>query len=149
LKRTDTYWPGRDRKYADLSEDQIPLTESLKDCMERTQPIWEDRIQRELKRGRNVMVVGHANTLRGLVKTIDDIDDDDISGKLEIDETIMFDLRKATNPTANLIQTLHYPLAFLSFTNSTRICAPLHPTVHLKFIPLVCFWRSPASSRKH
>jgi 2,3-bisphosphoglycerate-dependent phosphoglycerate mutase len=88
LKRTDTYWPGRDRKYADLSEDQIPLTESLKDCMERTQPIWEDRIQRELKRGRNVMVVGHANTLRGLVKTIDDIDDDDISGKLSLPNNI-------------------------------------------------------------
>ena len=39
--------------------------------MLRTAPIWESKILKELKQGRNVMVVGHANTLRGLVKTID------------------------------------------------------------------------------
>ena len=49
--------------------------------MERTEPIWKDRIQREIKLGRNVLVVAHANTLRGLVKTIDEIDDDDIKGE--------------------------------------------------------------------
>jgi len=48
--------------------------------MERTAPIWETKISLELKRGRNVMVVAHANTLRGLVKTIDEIDDEDIRG---------------------------------------------------------------------
>jgi 2,3-bisphosphoglycerate-dependent phosphoglycerate mutase len=74
----DPYWPGRDRRYADLSADQIPLTESLMDCMERTAPVWEDKIKYELLQGRNVMVVAHANTLRGLVKTIDGISDEDI-----------------------------------------------------------------------
>jgi 2,3-bisphosphoglycerate-dependent phosphoglycerate mutase len=78
LKKSDFYWPGRDRKYADLRDDQIPLGESLKDCMERTEPMWKDRIQREISLGRNVMVVAHANTLRGLVKTLDMIDDNDI-----------------------------------------------------------------------
>ena len=72
------YWPGRDRRYADLRDDQIPKTESLLDCMERTSPVWENKILYELKRGKNVMVVAHANTLRGLVKTIDNISDDDI-----------------------------------------------------------------------
>ena len=57
LTRNDQYWPGRDRRYADLSEDQIPLTESLLDCMERTAPVWEQKIKYELLRGRNVMVV--------------------------------------------------------------------------------------------
>lgn len=71
LAPSDTYWPGRDRKYFDLSASQLPLTESLHDCMLRTAPIWESKILKELKQGRNVMVVGHANTLRGLVKTID------------------------------------------------------------------------------
>lgn len=75
------YWPGRERKYADLSMDQIPMTESLIDCMERTFPLWERRIMVELKKGRNVMVVAHANTLRGLVKTIDSIGDDEIQGR--------------------------------------------------------------------
>jgi 2,3-bisphosphoglycerate-dependent phosphoglycerate mutase len=78
------YWPGRERKYADLSMDQIPLTESLMDCMERTFPLWERRIMTELKKGRNVMVVAHANTLRGLVKTIDSIGDDEIQGQLNV-----------------------------------------------------------------
>ena len=71
LKPSDPYWPGRDRKYFDLSPSQIPLTESLHDCMLRTAPVWESKIARELKAGRTVMVVAHANTLRGLVKTID------------------------------------------------------------------------------
>jgi len=78
LKPSDTYWPGRDRKHADLSASQIPCTESLLDCMERTAPVWEDRISYELRKGNNVMVVAHANTLRGLVKIIDNIGDDEI-----------------------------------------------------------------------
>ena len=72
------HWPGRDRKYADLTKDQIPMTESLLDCMERTYPLWEDKIKCELREGRNVLVVAHANTLRGLVKTIDNIGDAEI-----------------------------------------------------------------------
>jgi 2,3-bisphosphoglycerate-dependent phosphoglycerate mutase len=75
---SDAYWPGKDRKYADLTLDQIPLTESLKDCMDRATPVWEQKIVYELRHGRNVMVVAHANTLRGLVKTIDNIGDDEI-----------------------------------------------------------------------
>jgi len=65
-------------QYADLTAEQIPQTESLLDCMARTQPVWEDKIMYELKQGRNVLVVAHANTLRGLVKIIDKIGDDDI-----------------------------------------------------------------------
>jgi 2,3-bisphosphoglycerate-dependent phosphoglycerate mutase len=78
LKRSDAYWPGKDRKYADLSADQIPFTESLLDCMERTSPLWEQKVCYELLNGRNVLIVAHANTLRGLVKRIDNIGDDDI-----------------------------------------------------------------------
>ena len=78
LEVDSPYYPGNERKYADLKRDQIPLTESLLDCMERTAPLWENKIKYELQRGRNVMVVAHANTLRGLVKTIDDIGDDEI-----------------------------------------------------------------------
>lgn len=78
LRETDRYWPGKDRKYFDLTPDQIPFTESLQDCMERAAPIWDNKIRNELRKGRNVMVVAHANTLRGLVKTIDNIGDDEI-----------------------------------------------------------------------
>lgn len=78
LNENDKNYPGRERKYADLTQEQIPLTESLLDCMERTYPLWNDKIKYELKRGRNVLVVAHANTLRGLVKTIDNIGDAEI-----------------------------------------------------------------------
>ena len=54
----DPFWPGYERKYADLSVEQLPLTESLADCMERTAPIWEKKILYELSNGKNVMVVG-------------------------------------------------------------------------------------------
>jgi len=78
LTPADKYYPGRDRRHADLSPAQIPLTESLLDCMERTKPVWLDKISYELSIGRNVLVVAHANTLRGLVKIIDGIGDDEI-----------------------------------------------------------------------
>jgi 2,3-bisphosphoglycerate-dependent phosphoglycerate mutase len=71
VKPGDAYWPGKDRKYADLSSEQIPRTESLLDCMERVKPLWDCKIVYELLRGKNVMVVAHANTLRGLVSTSD------------------------------------------------------------------------------
>jgi 2,3-bisphosphoglycerate-dependent phosphoglycerate mutase len=67
-----------------LAMDQIPLTESLLDCMERTSPIWERKIIYEIQSGRNVLVVAHANTLRGLVKTIDHIGDDEIQGTYKL-----------------------------------------------------------------
>eukprot|EP00531_Pseudo-nitzschia_arenysensis_P006022 CAMPEP_0116121460 /NCGR_PEP_ID=MMETSP0329-20121206/3708_1 /TAXON_ID=697910 /ORGANISM="Pseudo-nitzschia arenysensis, Strain B593" /LENGTH=860 /DNA_ID=CAMNT_0003615273 /DNA_START=116 /DNA_END=2698 /DNA_ORIENTATION=+ len=78
LTEQNQYYPGRDRKYADLTKDELPVTESLLDCMERTKPLWDDKILFELKKGRNVLVVAHANTLRGLVKTIDDIGEEEI-----------------------------------------------------------------------
>jgi len=78
LLPSSPFWPGRDRKYADLKADQIPLTESLMDCMERTEPVWREKILYEISKGRNVLVVAHANTLRGLVKIIDNIGDDEI-----------------------------------------------------------------------
>ena len=74
----DKHWPGRDRRYSDLPFEQIPLTESLLDCILRTEPVWENKIKWELQRGRNVMVVSHANTLRGLVKLVDGIGDEEI-----------------------------------------------------------------------
>lgn len=63
--------PANDRRYSDLSREQIPLSESLKDCNDRIRPLWKYKISRELRRGNNVLVVGHANSLRGLAKIID------------------------------------------------------------------------------
>ena len=63
LTQADRHYPGRDRRHADLSAEQLPLTESLLDCMGRTLPVWRDKISYEIACGRNVLVVAHANTL--------------------------------------------------------------------------------------
>lgn len=71
MKKDDPYYPGNDRRYEDLAEDQIPLTESLMDCMERARPLWEYGIAKQIEKGETVLVVAHTNTLRGLMKVID------------------------------------------------------------------------------
>jgi 2,3-bisphosphoglycerate-dependent phosphoglycerate mutase len=60
-------WP----RYADLRPQDLPIAESLQDTMQRTLPLWNDRILRDLRAGRTVMVVAHANSLRGILKHID------------------------------------------------------------------------------
>lgn len=72
------YYPGKDRKYADLPVESIPLSESLQHTMERTLPLWRTRIVGDLLAGKNVLVVAHGNSLRGVVKHIDSISDEDI-----------------------------------------------------------------------
>ncbi|KAL7534622.1 hypothetical protein ACHAXR_006840 [Thalassiosira sp. AJA248-18] len=83
MKKDDPYYAGNDRRYEDLTEDQIPLTESLMDCMERARPLWEYGISKEIKKGNTVLVVAHTNTLRGLMQVIDNI------GEKEIQEVSM------------------------------------------------------------
>ena len=78
MKKTDPYYPGNDPRYADIDVEDIPLTESLLDCQERARPLWEYKIKKDIENGENVLVVGHTNTLRGLIKQIDGINDDDI-----------------------------------------------------------------------
>ncbi|KAJ8613610.1 hypothetical protein CTAYLR_006151 [Chrysophaeum taylorii] len=78
LTRDHAYYPGKERKYADLPEEMIPLSESLQDTMERTLPLWNSRILDDLLEGKNVLLVAHGNSLRGIVKHIDRISDEAI-----------------------------------------------------------------------
>lgn len=99
LSPGDFYYPGRDRRHSDLSPSQIPLTESLLDCMERTKPVWLDKISYEIACGRNVLVVAHANTLRGLVKIIDSVGDDEIQDiAIPTGIPIIYNFDKDLNP---------------------------------------------------
>ena len=67
------HWHLHEKKYADVKPEEIPVTESLQDTMERTLPLWESRIFPDLRSGRTVMIVAHANSLRGIVKHIDNL----------------------------------------------------------------------------
>ena len=62
------HWHGYERKYSDLSSEDLPITESLEDTMERTLPLLQTKILPNLKQGKNVLIVAHGNSLRGIVK---------------------------------------------------------------------------------
>ena len=83
LDVTDPRYPGNDPKYKDLTEDELPKTENLIDTIKRVTQYWNSDIEKSLKEGKNVIIVAHGNSLRGLMKYLDNINDEDII-KLEI-----------------------------------------------------------------
>ena len=80
LTRDDARWPGRDVRYRDLEPHDIPLTECLKDTVVRFLPYWHDVIAPTITSGLKVIVAAHGNSLRALVKFLDNISDADIVG---------------------------------------------------------------------
>lgn len=70
--------PSKDIRYANLGKEAQPLGESLKITIDRVLPLWKNEIQPRLKRGENILIVAHGNSLRGLVKTLKTISNDDI-----------------------------------------------------------------------
>jgi 2,3-bisphosphoglycerate-dependent phosphoglycerate mutase len=69
-----------DRRYADLDPSQVPLTECLKDTVARVLPYWNSELAPAIKRGQRVLIAAHGNSIRALVKYLDDIADDAIVG---------------------------------------------------------------------
>lgn len=79
LAPDDPRFPGRDRRYADLAPDELPRTECLKDTVARVLPYWHDVMAPAIRSGKRLLVAAHGNSLRALVKYLDNIDDADIS----------------------------------------------------------------------
>jgi len=79
LTTDDSRYPGKDPLYADVSAEDLPLTECLKDTVERFMPYWNEEIIPTLKAGKRVIIVAHGNSLRALVKFLDHISDQDIA----------------------------------------------------------------------
>jgi 2,3-bisphosphoglycerate-dependent phosphoglycerate mutase len=78
LERDDPRHPSRDPRYASLSASELPLTESLKDTVARFLPCWHDAIAPAVQSGKRVLIAAHGNSLRALVKYLDDISEQDI-----------------------------------------------------------------------
>lgn len=74
----DDRYPGNDARYRDVQESLLPRTESLQDTQERVLPFWQALIAPELQKGKNVLVATHGNTIRALVKHLENISDQDI-----------------------------------------------------------------------
>jgi 2,3-bisphosphoglycerate-dependent phosphoglycerate mutase len=80
LEESDDRYPGNDPRYKNLTEDELPLTECLKDTVNRVLPYWHDNIAPDIKSGKKVLIAAHGNSLRALVKYLDNISEDDIIG---------------------------------------------------------------------
>jgi 2,3-bisphosphoglycerate-dependent phosphoglycerate mutase len=80
LATADPRFPGRDRRYADLSEKELPHTESLADTVARFLPYWHDTIAPAVRAGKRVLIAAHGNSLRALVKHLDGMTSDAIVG---------------------------------------------------------------------
>ena len=78
LEKTDERYPGNDPRYKDLDEKALPLTESLKDTVERFLPCWHNDIAPKIESGKKVIVAAHGNSLRSLIKYLDSVPDDEI-----------------------------------------------------------------------
>jgi len=106
LETTDQRYPGNDPRYNDLKKNEIPLTECLMDTVNRFLPYWEITISPVVKSGKKVIIAAHGNSLRALVKYLDNISDKEIV-ELNIPTGIplVYELDKNLNPLK------HYYLA--------------------------------------
>jgi len=79
LELSDERYPGKDPRYADLKKNEIPLTESLKLTVDRFLPYWHDTIAPAIKTGKKVIIAAHGNSLRALVKYLDNVSESEIT----------------------------------------------------------------------
>ncbi len=99
LSEEDPRHPKHDRRYADLSPAELPSTECLKDVVARMVPYWQESIAPAVKAGKRVLIAAHGNSLRALVKYLDDVPEDEIA-ELNIPTGIplVYELDEALKP---------------------------------------------------
>ncbi len=78
LDKNDPRYPGHDPRYANLKESELPLTENLIDTINRVIPYWNSTIAPTIRSGKKVIVVAHGNSLRGLVKYLDNLSNEEV-----------------------------------------------------------------------
>ena len=78
LEADDERHPAHDRRYAGIAN--LPATESLAITLERVRPCWEETVVPELRAGKNVLIAAHGNSMRALVKMLDNVSDEEITG---------------------------------------------------------------------
>ena len=83
ITKEDERYPGRDIRYKDLTERELPLTENLSKTMDRVLPYWNEVIVPAMRKNQKVIICAHGNSLRSLIKYIDNLSDEEVT-KLEI-----------------------------------------------------------------
>ncbi|WP_424140684.1 2,3-diphosphoglycerate-dependent phosphoglycerate mutase [Roseomonas chloroacetimidivorans] len=99
LAPEDERHPIHDPRYRKLTRELLPNSESLKDTVARVVPCWDEAIAPALRRGERVLVAAHGNSLRGLVKFLSNIADQDIPGfEMPTGRPLVYELDQALNP---------------------------------------------------
>ncbi|MEK9659969.1 MAG: 2,3-diphosphoglycerate-dependent phosphoglycerate mutase [Chloroflexota bacterium] len=102
LTADDERHPSRDRRYAGLKASELPLTESLKDTVTRFLPYWNGTLAPQIKAGKRVLIVAHGNSLRALVKHLDNVSDADIIDlNIPTGVPLVYELDSALRPTGH------------------------------------------------
>jgi 2,3-bisphosphoglycerate-dependent phosphoglycerate mutase len=83
ITKDDDRYPGKDIRYKNLTERELPLTENLSETMNRVLPFWNESIVDSIRKNQKVVICGHGNSLRALIKYIDNLSDEEVT-KLEI-----------------------------------------------------------------
>merc|ERR1712165_281886 len=101
LEKDSPYHPCKEEKYSALKPEEIPDTECLKDTIARVMPYWEESIVPQLKAGKTVFVAAHGNSIRAIVKFIENIPDDVIPGlEIPTGTPLVYQLDKDLKPIA-------------------------------------------------
>jgi 2,3-bisphosphoglycerate-dependent phosphoglycerate mutase len=102
LALADPQHPRFERRYAGVPAGELPASESLKDTLARVLPFWNSRIVPELKSGRNVLVAAHGNSLRAMVKMLDNMSDADIVElNIPTGVPLLYELDASLKPTSS------------------------------------------------
>ncbi len=100
MNKDDSGYAGKDRRYANLEEANIPLTECLKDTVARFLPLWEETIAPQIKSGKQVLIAAHGNSLRALIKYLDGVTEGEIIGmNVPTGMPLVYDLDENLKPT--------------------------------------------------
>lgn len=99
LTKEDERYPGHDPKYKDLTEEELPTTENLIDTIHRVITYWNTDIKQELEQGKQVIIVAHGNSLRGLMKYLDHMSDEEVMNlEIETGNPICYELNDDLTP---------------------------------------------------
>ncbi len=102
LDANDERHPKNDRRYKDIPANELPLTECLKDTVARFLPYWKSTILPDIQKGKKVLIVAHGNSLRALVKHLDNIADDKIvSMNIPTGIPLVYELDEDNKPLRN------------------------------------------------
>jgi 2,3-bisphosphoglycerate-dependent phosphoglycerate mutase len=119
LASDDRRQPRFDPRYAGIDPKELPASESLKDTLERVLPFWHARIAPELRSGANVLVVAHGNSLRAVVKMLDNVAESDITElNIPTGVPLLYELDNALRPRSS-----HYlgdPAAIAAATEAVK-----------------------------